>query len=491
MPCPYCLHTTPGTLSAFTPEKDIDAEIEHIEDLISSLIAARTRLRKKRNELRCPIYSLPPEIVALIFKFTCPSLNFSRRYGIDAVVPSQIFLGLGESDKVIYPRTLGVLSTVSVLWHSVVSSTPSLWTSFVANDMDLHLMQTVLARSGNLPISASITTPDVVTPHLSTVLNPNLLDHAARIRMLHVRYASSTWLKAHIASFIHLELLSLQGNVNREELVLVGSSCTRLVLKNFVCRIFLSWSKIQVLHLTLIPVGVCLEMLQRCTNLIEFKVQRSHTSSVVDGVQLPSSSFILPRLEVFEWLVNGENSADCLMLQYTYMPVLKTLIWSESHSNLPPSGALATFFKRLPSTLSTVEMQSCTHHSGIFSYFWKFPHVEDLVFRDCAGSFMDGVFSSLGAVVENQEMPTLPKLKSIYIGNSPFRLDQENVLQTFRRRCSWPSGSSREINTFRLEFTKPQVDWTPEFHEELIEMVEEGYKVELWEDSKPVDWLSM
>ncbi|KAF7783192.1 hypothetical protein Agabi119p4_2568 [Agaricus bisporus var. burnettii] len=369
MSCPYCLQTTPGTSSAFTRGKDVDAEIEHVEDLISRLSAERLRLCKKRNEMRSPIYSLPPENLALIFKFACPPLDFSHKYGIDVVAPSIFLTGVGPLEKVVYPRIIGVLSAVSTLWNSTVSSTPSLWTSFVANDMDVHLMKTVLARSGNLPISASITAGTTPSSYQSLVVAP-ILQEAARIHMLHVRNTSNIWLKEYLSRFANLELLCLQGGMEQDELDLVGSSCTRLVLKRFNCCITLSWSKIQVLHLTHVVVDVCLEILEKCMNLIEFKL-KNPTSSRVEGVQLPTSSFTLPHLEVFEWLVDVENPVDCLMLRFTHMPVLNTLIWSEPQTDLIPSDAFSTFFERLPPTLTAVQIQYCVVHSDftIFSYF--------------------------------------------------------------------------------------------------------------------------
>ncbi|EKM75922.1 hypothetical protein AGABI1DRAFT_131819 [Agaricus bisporus var. burnettii JB137-S8] len=86
-------------------------------------------------------------------------------------------------------------------------------------------------------------------------------------------------------------------------------------------------------------------------------------------------------------------------------------------------------------------------------------------------------------------MPVFPKLKSTHIiGILKGGIDQAKILQTFRRSCSQPS----ELllgSPFRIEIVSYKVNWMPEFKEELVKMVETGHRVELWEDSKPVDWL--
>lgn len=118
--------------------------------------------------------------------------------------------------------------------------------------------------------------------------------------------------------------------------------------------------------------------------------------------------------------------------------------------------------------------------------------VQRIMFGGCSNLFMDGVFSSLGSdtcLVESQEMPVLPNLKSIYVNSFNGDLDQAKILTTFQRNRLQPL-ESLPGSPFRLEFLDHEVNWTPEFKEELIRMVEEGYKVELWEDSQPVDWLS-
>ncbi|KAF7761181.1 hypothetical protein Agabi119p4_10590 [Agaricus bisporus var. burnettii] len=492
--CPYCLQAKPSTTSATLSPSDawedvLDAEIEHTENLISRLLLERSRLCRKRNELRSPIYSLPPEILTLIFKFACPPFDFSQAYGLSS-------LELVELEYPPSPDIISVLTAVSARWHNVVLSTPSLWTLFVADNDEITIMGTILSRAGNLPVAASIYFPiDSIGRNFHPVVlaSMSLREQASHIHMLHIRNASTTWLVEQIPSFVNLELLCLQSDDSIEdESVLIDNSCIRLVLKNYSCRFSLSCSKIEVLHLGRMPVDVCLEMLQNCTHLIEFRL-RYPCNSRFEEIPLPSSPFTLPRLKLFEWMVDYERRVDRAMLQYIRMPALRTLVWNEEDIGFKTSSSLSTFFSHLPLTLSAVHIvQGSMIHSdlSIFSHVSKLPNVEHLPFRSCEDDFMDNVFSDLGSgkcLVRNQEIPVFPKLKLIRIDGLFGDIDQAKVFKTFQWSYSRPSGSLLG-SPFRLEFSKNEVDWTPDFKEALMRMIKKGHKVELWENSKPVDW---
>ncbi|KAF7761178.1 hypothetical protein Agabi119p4_10587 [Agaricus bisporus var. burnettii] len=182
------------------------------------------------------------------------------------------------------------------------------------------------------------------------------------------------------------------------------------------------------------------------------------------------------------------------MLENIRMPALRTLVWGEENIDVEPSDSNSIFSEHLPSTLSVLQLQGIMVDSNIsiFPYFSKLSSIESLNFKGCTGVFMDGVLSTLGSEtcwVGNQEVPIFPNLKSIHIDQLDAGIDQANILQTFRRTCSQPASELLLGSPLRLEFAKLTVDWTPEFKEELIRMIEKGYQVDLWEDSKPVDWL--
>ncbi|KAF7762646.1 hypothetical protein Agabi119p4_9239 [Agaricus bisporus var. burnettii] len=324
-------------------------------------------------------------------------------------------------------------------------------------------------------------------------------EHASQVRMLHVRQAPAIWLQDHIPGFVNLEFLSVQTNDREGDPISIESSCTSFVLKDFSHRFSLSWSKIEVLHLEDSPVDVCLELLQKCTRLIEYRARRICPPDEEDiQPQLPSPPFVSPRLKLFEWAVALATDEDIAMLRYIRPPVLHTLVWVNEGfdafdvTSLPH---VSIFFEHLPPTLSAVEIREGTFHSesqsSIFSYFVVLSNIESLTLRECSGTFVDGVFRTLGtetSFVGDQAMPVFPKLKSIYIDALKGDLDQAKILNTFRRSCSQPS----ELllgSPFRIEFTGHGVDWMPAFKEELVRMVEKGHRVELWEDSKPVNWL--
>ncbi|EKM75923.1 hypothetical protein AGABI1DRAFT_131820 [Agaricus bisporus var. burnettii JB137-S8] len=331
---------SPGDAMKDALDAEIERQIEHTGNLISSLTRERTRLLRKRNEIRSPIYSLPPEILTLIFKFACPPLDFPREYGLDSRNPG----------KVASPHILSVLTAVSARWHNLILSTPSLWTSFIANDRGIKLMKIVLARAGSLPVSARLNFPigPVSHDHHAAILAPILQEHASQIHMLHVRRASPTWLKEHIPNFVNLEFLCLQSDEREGNPISIESSCTRLVLKDFSRRFSLSWSNIEILHLENTPVNVCLELLQKCTRLIEYRA-RYLRGPMIEEIQLPSSPFVLPRL--------------------------KTLIWDEGFDvfDVTSLSLVSIFCEHLPPTLSAVEIQGgmfpSESQSSTFAYF--------------------------------------------------------------------------------------------------------------------------
>jgi hypothetical protein len=141
--------------------------------------------------MRSPIYSLPPEILTLILQVACPLPGFLKTYGVKSArlyrPPFSYSSGAATRKGA---AIIKVLSAVSAHWNNVVSSTPSLWTSFIAGVGDLLLMQMIFQRSGHLPISASIDHPDSWTPNDSSIIVPLLQEHISRIRMLHVSTAS-------------------------------------------------------------------------------------------------------------------------------------------------------------------------------------------------------------------------------------------------------------------------------------------------------------
>ncbi|KAF7762295.1 hypothetical protein Agabi119p4_8888 [Agaricus bisporus var. burnettii] len=493
--CPYCLQTKSGATSATLSPGDamkdaldagIERQIEHTGNLISSLTRERMRLLRKRNEIRSPIYSLPPEILTLIFKFACPPLDFPREYGLDSLTPG----------KVASPHILSVLTAVSARWHNLILSTPSLWTSFIANDRGIKLMKIVFAHAGTLPVSARLSFPigPVSHDHHAAILAPILQEHASQIHMLHVRRASPTWLKEHIPNFVNLEFLCLQSDEREGNPISIESSCTPLVLKDFSRRFSLSWSNIEILHLENTPVNVCLELLQKCTRLIEYRA-RYLRGPMIEEIQLPSSPFVLPRLKVYEWAMSFQDNEDRAMLQYVRLPALQT---DEGFDvfDVTSLSLVSIFCEHLPPTLSAVEIQGgmfpSESQSSTFAYFSNLSNIESLTLRTCSNTFVDDVFSRLGtetSLVGNQAMPVFPKLKSTHIiGILKGGIDQTKILQTFRRSCSQPS-ELLSGSPFRIEIASYKVNWMPEFKEELVKMVEKGHRVELWEDSKPVDWL--
>ncbi|EKM75913.1 hypothetical protein AGABI1DRAFT_109149 [Agaricus bisporus var. burnettii JB137-S8] len=480
---PHC-RTTSATPS---PREDVfDTEIERQIERAENHIS---RLYRKRNEIRSPIYSLPPEILTIIFKFVCPPVDFPREHGLDRLNPDDV--ASVASPHILTDLT--VLAAVSARWHSLVVSTPSLWTSFVADNYNIKRAKTIFSRAGSHLVSVSFDFWIEQGSH--AILGQILQEHASQVHMLYVHQAPADWLKEYIPGLVKLEFLCLEGYERGGSPILIESSCTHLVLKDCSCRFTLSWSKIEVLHLEDTPVDVCLELLQKCTCLLEYRARRICPPDEEDiQPQLPSSPFVLPRLKLFEWAMVLSADEDIAMLQYIRLPVLQTLVWvNERFDGLDVTTLphVFTFFEHLPLTLSAVEIRKGECPSGrssVFSYFSNLSNIESLTLRECSSAFVNEVFSTLGSEICLEEMPVFPKLKSIYIDVLKDDLDQAKILNTFRRSCSQPS----ELllgDPFRIETTRDGVNWMPELKEELVMMVEKGHRVELWEDSKPVNWL--
>ncbi|KAF9446147.1 hypothetical protein P691DRAFT_225406 [Macrolepiota fuliginosa MF-IS2] len=486
--CPYCNQTRStttrsaiATISLAEKTSHIQREVQRVEDLITKLHHQRSVLLQHLNEIQSPISILPPETLSVVFQYASPKPRFE------------------EVSQFIAPRQF-TLGAVSVLWRQTLLSTPSLWAAveldILPNMMDKRssLLRAFLIHSGDLPLSIGLRYHNPTASHhtrepeflISPTVDPILYENAHRIRGLHLSKAHSPWINyiPHLTNLVDLTL-SIQSALNRtpSDLILDNVPCSQLILSSFRARVQLYWSAITILHLSLIPIDVSLELLVKCTNLLEYKVV-SPIQAAASGAAfaIPNYIFVLPRLEVFQWVVDLHRPIDIAMLRFIQMPALRRLVWvtANTHAAIPgiPESA-KVFFDRLPMTLTTLEIRS-THvwtDGSVFDHLHDELRIENLVISSCVGDFPRHVLRRLSS--SGGGSMRLPQLKSIsFVGTQG---EQALIVDVLEHRFLHGTQS------FRLEFKYCTTPWLSKFREKAKELVDDGLKLEVIVDERSMD----
>lgn len=437
------------------------------------------------NALHSPFSTLLPEILARIFQYACPILDFNQIYGL----PNILDLSLPLQEK----RTQFILSAVSSHWRQVVFSTPRIWTSI---DLTLSsstvnrvsaILQTFLIYSGQLPIAIALQftlsqghSPDFL---VDASCDAVLLRNTHRIHELHLSRIPDVWINL-LPSLPNLKKLSIPTRETPSFEPIKSGCLTHLTLSLLFYNPQLSCSDLTVLHLHGMPADVCLEMLLKCPNLIEYR-NREPVARALGG--WPREPFVLPCLEVFEWpFDNVERVVDQVMLQHIRMPVLRKLVWVDDHLKMTQFRDI--FFRNLPRLSLTnfhfIYPRFSSDHLppvGVFDTICNSFNVERLTLScvDPLDHFFDRLIPPLNTTGDHQMM-TLQKLKSLTIKYNedffPTQAIQDKLLQMLQQRSTNMGNPDQEPLRLRLIY-----QGAFKFKEELKEMNGRGLKVEIFE----------
>ncbi|KAJ3558179.1 hypothetical protein NP233_g11557 [Leucocoprinus birnbaumii] len=445
---------------------------------------------RHKNVVQSPIYILPPEILSLIFQFTCLPLDFSRRYP----------LGQEKPDK----RLQFILGAVSAIWREITLSTPQLWTFVDLNvrtttlECTLEILYTYFKRSGNLLMAIGLNFfPDPEGKHVF----PTFPQHSQRIHQLHINNLPSNWTNILASSFENLRHLTAFDPFHD---LLLDVPCSHLTLMHTTRPVVVHCATVTTLCLIRMHEDFCLKLLRECVNLIEFSCtnpQDSPTAAAEQISPLPKDPFELPHLKSFEWPVWNLSEFDRAMLQHIRMPALHTLYWVEEDIQaLEASDPRITFYDHLPSkTLANLYLVSESSDVGVSSVFSDFicrvPSVSYLHATDHGGRVLNCLFERLTIIEELHERPiALPNLETISIydsGPKPFRtVDFAGLIQMCKSSLCKRSFPVKRLSLLEIAIEpKREVAWPFRLRFEFLELVAKGLDVKITNTGVPVDWL--
>jgi hypothetical protein len=185
------------------------------------------------------------------------------------------------------------------------------------------------------------------------------------------------------------------------------------------------------------------------------------------------------------------------------MPMLETLVWVEEQDNEieGPSDPRRMFLRRLPSTLSKLQLLRGTLENNPYPFFeviLEELNIKFLLLKDWSYGFVEDVLHTLIIKEVDQQAQIFPNLQSISI-----RFETDSLTRNFR-----PFGfdillqmaESRLLYWIQRPFLAPpfrlevhtqinQLEWPPEFKEKIKELVMQGLDLEIMEGSTFPDWL--
>ncbi|KAF7358726.1 F-box domain-containing protein [Mycena sanguinolenta] len=229
-------HSTPppnisSTVSFLAEELEkCDKRIAELEEELDRLETRREALAAYHQDcssLLAPIRRLPPEILTDIFQLCRPSEpDFSRS-------KSKAYCGIAHLGQ----ESLLWVSQVCVLWHTIVMSTPSLWTTISLHgcalrgtrqqfETTMELLGLAFERSGSLPLNVQFD---------SLEKNCTRYRHALELIASHSARWKSAKFMTHPSDFVYLS--RVKGNLpllTTLELYIGGTGVEKLDFLEFL-----------------------------------------------------------------------------------------------------------------------------------------------------------------------------------------------------------------------------------------------------------------
>lgn len=505
----------------------LHAKIRQLDESVAELSRMRAALLEELNHVQPQISVLPQEILSVIFQFAFPPPKFGAFPPKDN---NTIFGGVEGADYSWF-KIYRTLNNVSTHWRRTLASTPDLWTN-----VDLHIqdgpletyktfLPQFLKNSGDLPLNLSFHFPEYIDLDDDILIHPTvdtlLLDNFARIKNLHLTFPPPAWFLRSLAHFEQLTHCSLENahdsslhlSLDRmplvSELTLIGNP----VVLPSPCLI-------TVLNLSRIPLNAAFRMITSCPNLIELHIRAPGYIWDPD-TSYPVETFTLPRLEVLDWVALSVTGTildipwEVSLMNHIHVPSLRALSWIHAVAmaiGRPPEirRAMASFFTRLPLTLTTLEFvkirdEPNTQEDGLLGVIndnlHDDCHIESLIFTDCSSQFLAGILRKLTPQRTNAA-PRFPRLREItmdgtfwpmeFIGNrEQQRQDAETLLsQVFLKMVEKRIGVSDERFALHLKHASAS-GWLMQIRNKLVKLMKRhGSRLEIFIDSEPVTWLS-
>lgn len=495
-------------------------EIEcHINTQQQNLLVQRAVLRQKLNALRSPIYRLSVEIMAAIFLRALPS-------------PMSFEFDMPSNRRHFFPPDLGdlffpiTLNAVSAHWRDVASSTPLLWSLFQfpaflwsLERPPYYTIDIYLQNSKDIPLQIDLAFPFEVNKETRDHFFHSRFDrllaaNLSRIRTIMLKNPPLRWLhqleKLSSATSISIQWDRSLAVDNMENLRFNRCrSLSRLALRNAIAsdgslrqgRILVPCS-LTILDLTAIHIDTCIKVALRCPDLVEMYTRYSLRADEDLDSELAELWFgdgvTFNRLEVlFFGPVVGPWESTFLGKLHT--PVLQSFTISNQLGGLAIRTAedgFGQFVKRLPPTFSTLEIEDC-EFIEVDSCDYFFNHqtsVRKLKFVD---SDIDSIINLLQTLQLSEEPICMPHLEVLHVMGCIKEIDEPRAYQwmseleptTLNHFVRMLERRLVEGSTFRLEFSRIGVDWTPVLQARLRALVRRGVQLQVVEGGDQVDWL--
>lgn len=430
---------------------------------------AKLRLSALRqNTIHSPNDFLPYELLACIFNFACPPIDFSKRSLRKSDDDEEIRSAPFGNSSGTYSKPKNkhdpwshrfmplILSAVCNYWRELAFSLPGLWSTFALEvtgwklKSQVYLLRLYLKNTGSLPFSLGLnirsqhcvylnkrkkTASTIRWRGLEPLVNVIFREFPEKIRTLHVAGAPPTWMYS----------LSQQKFPNLKDLTFMwgkglGYSATTILQQGaFTIQpsksLRIRGARVQpqpvsslppltILHLHNAPIDICTGVLLLCPYLVEY-----HSYSPGHSVnQLPLSAalqkpFTLPNLKRFGWVLpkyDIYNNWNIALLENIRLPNLEELQWHGSLWQIETP--VFHFFSKLPETLHSFayygnDKPYLSESRNCRQFFSHFSSIQSLIFHKCSADFMRTFFRYISNHISNprESVVLLPSMDTVTV----------------------------------------------------------------------------
>ncbi|KAJ7230171.1 hypothetical protein GGX14DRAFT_582341 [Mycena pura] len=382
------------------------------------------------NLIAYPVLTLPPEIMAEIFKW-CIDTHWS-----------------------LHPSVAPLLLTrICRDWRDLAFSTPALWDTIIEIDFDVHpqakaFVETWFSHAGARPLSLRIVCPETID---SACLESIIFQHASRLQSLDVLTNSLVFCDlTAVQSFpilSNLDLACVDDDYDDEgdiQLFCINNAPTLRHLSLERVRpslVIMPWAQLEKITLFLLPLWECLNALRWATSLQEF---RRH-GPPEEGDQSTSEISSVRHSSLVSLAVSSDADADILPL--LTLPCLQGFELGGRFAVYRTylDAEIIPFLSRVSGTLRTFKVGLSP--TVPVQWFHLLTQLTSLELVRSMGPFTTELIHALN----RRALPDfLPKLQSFVISNCGSDQVDDELLDTLGSRCDATDAAHVKLESFSL-----------------------------------------
>ncbi|KAF9443284.1 hypothetical protein P691DRAFT_421597 [Macrolepiota fuliginosa MF-IS2] len=508
--------------------EQVACPLKHSESPLDRSGEVRGATLREVNAGQSATRSLPLEILGHVFMFACPSVNILREN--EEEIDWQLESRVPTSEQ--NPYFAVALSSLSTHWRAAALSAVSLWTSMELEVQEVKLRQQIailclyLSHAKNVPFSLKLSfteqrkadcdtqrslqspLPTFSPQHLRDLICPEIgldplrhlifIESAEKFGTLYLHSAPPEWLASISPSLSKLEHIVLWWNHNDSGPVprfigadLGGLSRLRSISISKIPTIRPIPSSVTAVYLQQVPADVCAQILVECPHLVELICSYPAGTGLW---HLPPpvwlrQPLVCERLTHFGWTSLIFGGWERAIMQHVRLPVLEHLEWGPW--NTDADVMLQLFFHNLGNTLISLALDnsSISDPASLDAIFNCTPNLQYLRFSHVMDTVLPVLFWTLTPEQPSSSTP-FPYLEEVGLVDI---FGQENVSQTHLCEIflefvqAW---RLRGMDYFVLDIWNYDFEWSPEVCRELVDIVEDGFDLSIFQDDKEVQWLS-